>query len=988
MAAAAATSLTLTGLVSLAPMAQAAGTTLVINEVYGGGGNSGATYTHDFVELFNGTDAEIDLTGYAVKYYSSAGNLQNTCTLDGTVAPGEHFLIQQAAGSGGTTPLPTPDQECSAAMSGTAGSITLEDTSDARIDVVGYGSAAIYEGAPAQRLTNSTSASRSDGIDTDNNAADFTRGEPTPQAGSSGGGGDGNSVIINEFYGRGGSANQPYTHKFVELYNPTGADIALDGTSLQYRAATSTGLASAAPLEGTIEAGGYFLIELPSNGGNGSPLPDPDDTAGINPSGTTGTIFLAEGTERISPDDTDLIIDKLGYGGSNSPEGTAAPYPGNNSAPGSLNRTDFVDTDDNAADFTFSEQVTPQNSGSDGGDPEPPPEPVEATIAEIQGPGDETPLRGQEVITEGVVTAAYPTGGFRGVYIQTPGTGGTPKVPGDASDGIFVFSDWAAENLEIGECVSVEGTADEYFTLTQLRDVFVTQIEGCEAVTPTPLETLPATDAEKEVYEGMLVHPQGPYTITNNYALNQYGQLGLAVGTEPLYQATDVVEPGAEAEVYEAENQRKYITLDDGSSWNYLTNSTAQDTPLPYLSHEEPHRTGSQVTFDQPVILDYRFQWNYQPTGQVVGSESDNDPILSEDDREYEVPEVGGNIQIGAFNVLNYFTDLGKDEPGCGYYADRDGNPVATNWCEVRGAWTQEAFEDQQAKIVTAINKMDADVLGLQEIEANSALSYKDLPRDTAMAALVEALNEDAGWTRWAYVPSPVGQVPANEDIIRTGFIYDPSTVQLLGSSQILLDNAFANARYPLAQKFKAVRTGKPFVAINNHFKSKGSGEDDGTGQGLANPSREAQARALTAWAEEMYEDEAVFLMGDFNAYSKETPVQIIEAAGYTNTAKAAEPGSATYQFSGRLGSLDHIFANEKAMRLVTGAAVWDINGDESIAFQYSRRNYNVTDFHSDNEFASSDHDPTLVGLDTGDRGKGNPNPGNPGKGKGKGGRG
>lgn len=801
----------------------------------------------------------------------------------------------------------------------------------------------------------------------------------------------GDGVIINEFYGRGGSANQPYTHKFVELYNPTDAAVDLSGTSLQYRRATGTGNATGVTaLSGTVPAEGYFLVQLPANAGNGESLPTPDLVSTINPSGTTGTIFLAETTTATSPDNLDLVIDKLGYGGSNSPEGTAAAYPGGNSTPGSLNRTNYVDTDDNAADFTFSEQVTPQNSGGDGGDPDPgpDPEPVELTIAEIQGTGSATPYAGQEVITQGVVTAAYPTGGFRGVYLQTPGTGGTAKSPGDASDGLFVFSDWAAENLAIGDCVDIEGTAGEFNGLTQLSQVFATTVDDCAAVTPTPLDTLPGTDAEKEVYEGMLVHPQGTYTITNNYALNQYGQIGLAVGDEPLYQATDVVEPGAAAEAYEAQNLLKYITLDDGSSWNYLSNSTAQDSPLPYLSAEEPHRTGSRVTFDQPVILDYRFQWNYQPTGQVVGSDSAHDPIISEDDREYAAPAVGGNIQIGAFNVLNYFTDLGEDEEGCQFYADRDGNPVATNFCEVRGAYSQAAFSDQQAKIVTAINKLDADVLGLQEIEANSALSYKDLPRDTAMAALVEALNEDADYTRWAYVPSPVGQVPANEDIIRTGFIYNPSTVQLLGPSQILLDDAFANARYPLAQKFKARQTGKPFVAINNHFKSKGSGEDDGTGQGLANPSREAQAAALTTWVEEVYDDEAVFLMGDFNAYSRETPVQIMEAAGYTNTVRTYEPDSATYQFSGRLGSLDHIFANEKAMRLVTGAAVWDINGDESIAFQYSRRNYNVTDFHSDDEFASSDHDPTVVGLDTGGRGKGkgnpgkgNPHPGKPGKG-------
>ncbi|QFG69045.1 ExeM/NucH family extracellular endonuclease [Ornithinimicrobium pratense] len=793
----------------------------------------------------------------------------------------------------------------------------------------------------------------------------------------------GDGLIINEFYGRGGSANQPYTHKFVELYNPTDAAVNLAGTSLQYRSATGTGNASGVTsLSGTVPAEGYFLIQLPGNAGNGETLPTPDLVGTINPSGTTGTIFLAETTSATSPDNLDLVIDKLGYGGSNSPEGTAAAYPGTNATPGSLTRTGFIDTDDNAADFTFSEQVTPQNSGGDGGDPdpepEPEPEPVELTIAEIQGTGSATPYAGQEVTTQGVVTAAYPTGGFRGVYLQTPGSGGAAKVPGDASDGIFVFSDWAAENLQIGDCVDVEGQAGEFNGLTQLSQVFVTPVQGCAAVTPTALDTLPATDAEKEVYEGMLVHPQGTYTITNNYALNQYGQIGLAVGEEPLYTATDVVRPGAEAEAYEAENLRRYITLDDGSSWNYLSNRTAQDTPLPYLSAEEPHRTGSHVTFDQPVILDYRFQWNYQPTGQVVGADSPFDPIVSENDREYEVPEVGGNIQIGAFNVLNYFTDLGEDEPGCRFYADREGNPVGTNFCEVRGAWSQAAFEDQQAKIVAAINEMDADVLGLQEIEANSALSYKDLPRDVAMADLVGALNEAAGFTRWAYVPSPRGQVPANEDIIRTGFIYNPSTVQLLGPSQILLDDAFANARYPLAQKFKARQTGNPFVAINNHFKSKGSGEDDGTGQGLANPSREAQSRALTEWVDSTFNDEAVFLMGDFNAYSKETPVQIIEAAGFTNTAKTYEPDSTTYQFSGRLGSLDHVFANDKAMRLVTGAAVWDINGDESIAFQYSRRNYNVVDFHADDPFASSDHDPMLVGLETGPRGKG----------KGKGGRG
>lgn len=776
-----------TGLVTLAPAAGAAGEGLIINEVYGGGGNSGATFTHDFVELYNSTDQPINLDGTVVSYYSSSGNLGNACSLSGTVEPGSFFLVQQAPGAGGTTALPTPDAECEANMSGSQGSVELTD-GDTVVDLVGYGDVALFEGTPGPGLSNTTSASRSDFIDTDDNGADFSAGEPSPQ-----------------------------------------------------------------------------------------------------------------------------------------------------------------------------------NSGGDGSDPDPgpDPDPVEATIAEIQGSEDASPLVGQVVQTTGVVTAVYPTGGFNGAYLQTAGTGGTPKVPGDASDGVFLYLPGGVDNLSIGQCLDVEATVGEYFGLTQLTDADVSDAGVCDPVESTPLETLPVTDAEKEVYEGMLVSPVGTYTITNNYQLNQYGQLGLALGDEPLYQATDMVLPGAEAEAYEAANQDKYITLDDGSSWDYLRNATAQGSALPYLSAEEPHRTGSQVTFTQPVILDYRFQWNYQPTGQVVGSDSEFDPIDSQNTREAVVPDVGGDIQIGAFNVLNYFSDLGQDEADCDFFADRFGNPVATDFCEVRGAWSQAAFDDQQAKLVTAINGTDADVLGLMEIQNSAGLSYIDHPRDKAVADLVAALNEDAGESRWAFAPSPT-VVPPGEDIIRTAFIYDPQTVELDGPSFIQLDDAFANARYPLAQKFSVPDTDTDFVAVANHFKSKGSGEDDGTGQGLANPSRIAQAEALTDWSQEMFADDAVFLMGDFNAYSREDPIRVFEDADHVNLARAYEPTSTSYQFSGRLGSLDHVLANEAAQELVTGAAVWDINGDESIAFQYSRRNYNLVDFHSDDQFASSDHDPVLVGLSTG----------------------
>jgi len=771
---------------------------------------------------------------------------------------------------------------------------------------------------------------------------------------------DGSDVVINEFYGRGGSANQPYNKKFVELYNPAKNEIDLTGMSLAYQSATNNGTPTAGcQLTGKIQPSGYYLIELPGNGEVGESLAGVDQQCGLTPSGTKGALTLLRGADQV---------DLVGYGTAVRNEGAAAKYDGGNSDPGSIQRKQAVDTDNNAADFEFTATPSPQGSGTNGQqnppapNAEPPaPQPADTVIAiaDIQGTGQETPLKSKVVTTLGVVTASYPTGGFNGFYMQTPGSGGI--IPA-ASQGIFVYTG-SAPSVEVGKCYRVTGTAGEHNGLTQLSKptAIVNETTGCEAAKAVELTTLPS-DAEKERLEGMLVLPKGAYTITNNYQLNQYGQLGLAIGDKPLYVATEKVLPGEQAEAYEAENLKKYITLDDGSSWDYMKNKTAQDSRLPYLSQDTPMRTGSQVSFDKPVILDFRFQWNFQPTGHVVGHDSENIPIKSENDRPATAPRVGGDIQIASFNVLNYFTDLGKDEAGCKSYDDREGNPVGSNYCTVRGAYSEKAFENQQAKIVSAINGLDAEIVALMEMETSSRFGHS---RDYSLSKLVEALNAGIAnkADQWDYVRSPL-VVPDSEDVIRLAYIYKPSAVSPKDASQILIDTAFANARQPLAQRWTTVKNDKvEFVTIANHFKSKGSGDDDGTGQGKSNPSRKAQAQALTKWVDQIAKDDPVFLMGDFNAYSKEDPVRIIEAAGFTELEGKFAPEASTYQFGGRLGSLDHNFANAKGLAMVSGAGVWDINGDESIAMQYSRRNYNVVDFHQDGPFASSDHDPAIFGL-------------------------
>lgn len=173
--------------------------TAVISEVYGGGGNSGATLTRDFIELANAGSAAYDLSGFSVQYLPgspSAGSLWQVSALTGSVAPGGRYLVAQAAGTGGTVALPTPDATGTVAMSATSGTVALvsgttpltcktaaDCAADTRIvDLVGYGSAVVREGnGPVTGTSATASVARAASLaDTDDNAADLSAGAPTP----------------------------------------------------------------------------------------------------------------------------------------------------------------------------------------------------------------------------------------------------------------------------------------------------------------------------------------------------------------------------------------------------------------------------------------------------------------------------------------------------------------------------------------------------------------------------------------------------------------------------------------------------------------------------------------------------------------------------------------------------------------------------------------------------------------------------------------
>jgi hypothetical protein len=189
--------------------ADAASSGAVINEVYGGGGNSGATLTNDFIELANAGGGAAALDGWSVQYISASPGTTTTwqaTPLTGPISSGGLYLIGEAAGTGGTTPLPATQATGSINMSGTSGTVALVDNSTPLtcktaadcaadpdiVDLVGYGTAVIHEGsADAPGLSNTTSAQRVTTTDTDQNGTDFTAAAPTPGAPTSSGGGGG-----------------------------------------------------------------------------------------------------------------------------------------------------------------------------------------------------------------------------------------------------------------------------------------------------------------------------------------------------------------------------------------------------------------------------------------------------------------------------------------------------------------------------------------------------------------------------------------------------------------------------------------------------------------------------------------------------------------------------------------------------------------------------------------------------------------------------
>lgn len=563
-------------------------------------------------------------------------------------------------------------------------------------------------------------------------------------------------------------------------------------------------------------------------------------------------------------------------------------------------------------------------------------------ISAIQGEADESPLKGQTVSVEAVVTASYQeTSGLKGFFIQEEMADQDQNPL--TSEGVFVYDNLFGKFVSVGDKVRVSAVVEESFGQTQLAKlVDLTHCGEGEEIAAAPL-TLPVSSlSQLEALEGMKVRLTERLTVTDNYGLGRYNELTLS--SERLYQPTQIALPGDAAKAVMAANRLNKLVLDDGSN---LQNKD-KVYPAPGLSASNTLRVGDEVLpFD--AVLGYGFsKYRMHPL---------TEPVFISSNPRTEQPAISkGDYRIASINVLNYFNG---DGTGVGF-------PTA------RGASSAVEFVKQRSKIIAAISAMNADLVGLLEME-NDGFSEQ-----SAIADLVRGLNEEAGADVWAFVDFAMPQV--GTDAITSAIIYRKDKVTQAGLAAVSTAAPFDYGNRPLiSQSFKVQQSGELVNFTVVHFKSKGScpgnksdlaNIDSGDGQGCWNGLRLQAATAMSNWLAGFptgVETDNSVIVGDFNAYMLEDPIRAMNDAGYVQLSQQAHGNKvSSYQFNGESGSLDHVFAAGDIRSRVAEVTEWAINADEPIILDYNeefKSEVAKANFYAPGPFRSSDHDPMVMSV-------------------------
>ncbi|USQ75281.1 ExeM/NucH family extracellular endonuclease [Ornithinimicrobium cryptoxanthini] len=948
--------------VEFAPMAL---DDLIISEYVEGSGNNKA------IEIFNGTDAAVDLAAesYVLRLYSNGSDTPSfSIALTGTVESGGVYVVANSQ-QAGIPQMVINQLSGSLSHNGNDSYVLVKGDPGTTIDSfgqVGFDPGASWGTTPTitvnATLRRLPSICSGDTVTNDefDPAAEWS-GFPIDTFSGLGshvadcGPSEPQTPVINEFSID--TAGPEIDFEFYEVYGEPETDYS-DLSILQVEGDGSSGSRGSiisADQVGSTDADGFWHVDLPANRVQNGTL------TLLLATGYTGQTVIDADRDGVIDEDIGLTVvdsvaildgnvDDLIYSETALDDG----FDGEAFAPGGASRipdatdtdtaADWVRNDFNKAGFPGFDAVIPTagQAWNTPGAPnevyeEEPPPPGgecgdEATlIGAVQGSGDATPMSGQIVTVEGVVVGDFQTGGFDGYFVQDAGDGDATT-----SDGVFVYAP-GGEDVAVGDKVRVTGTATEFNGKTQLTSPSY-QLCASDVTLPEATElAFPLTDTDYEAVEGMFVTFPDSLSILEYFNYARYGEVtvGTGLSTARQFQPTAVAAPdSAEAVAVRDYNASHQILVDDGLS---------PQNP-PYLRHpaggqftlEYTFRGGDTLT-NLSGVLDYSFNlYRIQPT-QDADFEAVNP-------RPVEAPATAGaTMTVASFNVLNYFTDFAG-----------------------RGADNQEEFDRQEVKIVAALAELDADVVGLIEIENNN---------DVAVQTLTDALNDVVGADTYDYVPT--GTIGTDE--ITTAFIYKPANVSSVGDFATLTtadDPRFLDSknRPTLAQTFEEIATGEQVTVAVNHLKSKGSSCDDVNDPedpwaANCNGVRTDAAEAMVDW---LAGDptgtgaENTLVIGDLNAYDKEDPINVFLDDGYSDLLLEHQGEyEYSYVFDGQLGYLDYALANEALAGKVTAAEAWKINADEPSILDYD------TSFKPDeqdalfepNAFRSSDHDPILVGL-------------------------
>lgn len=911
--------------------ASAAQAQVVISQVYGGGGNTGAPFNRDFIELFNSGGTAVAIGGWSVHYASTTGTFTTNKTdipAGVTLQPGQYYLVGGGSGANGVA-LPTVDVSGAINLSGTAGKVALTNTNaqlgvscpsgGALVDFVGFGAAAnCSETAPTANLSNTTAAIRANTgcTDTGSNVADFALATPTPRNSGSPvnpcGGGGSPALSIGDVTLAEGDAGTSTATFTVSLNFPAGAGgVSFDIATSDGSATTADGdyVANAVLAQSIAEgsANATFTVTI-----NGDAQVESTESFTVNVSNVTGAT-LADGQ-----------------------------------ALGTLQNDDFV--------------IVPVHA--------------------IQGNDDVSPYAVNSIVaTEGIVTART----SNGFFLQTPDA--EADMDAGSSEGVFVFTSAAPPaSAAVGNRVRVNATLDEYnpggqLPLTELKNATVIQVSTGNPL-PAPI-VLTDADAnatspvdQLERYEGMRVsipslRVTAPVDGNISEAAATSTSNGIFYGVLPAV-ARPFREPGID--VLDPVTIPGGLTppLFDHNPENIRVRSTGQ-VGATLLSVDVGDIVNNLVG-----VLDYGFgSYTMMPdpgagASVVLGSTVTAVPARAADE-----------ITIGGFNLLRFFDDVadgnGATKLTTAAYQFRlkkTANAICafTRNPDILGVVEVEHIK-ALSELATSINSNQGNLLFPDACTGNPGY----------VAYLVE--GNDVGGI-------DVGFLLKTEEVAPGKPRVEVVSIDQLGKAALFTnaDNSteLLNDRPPLvlvARINAANGASQTVTVIANHLRSLIDVNSTATGTrgwptvgDRVRAKRAAQALFLAQLIQDRQTanpSEKIVLLGDFNAFEfndgfvdsmgvitgRETAATEVlryvdspVTTPLTNTAELAAPAERySFSFDGNAQSLDHMVVNQAAL-----------DGFLGVRAEHARIN---ADFGIDNygdptvPVRVSDHDPVVLFL-------------------------